>query len=91
MFRASSRERTRAPVWLAGLGPAEDRVVDQQHHDRADHRDHHAVQIEPGDSGVPEEREDLSADDGAHDTEHDVEDQSFAGFVDDLAADKACD
>jgi len=91
VFRASSRERTRAPVWLAGLVPADDRVVDQQHHDRADYRHEHAVQIEPGDSGVSEERKDVSTDDRAHDSEYDVEDQPLTGFVDDLAADKACD
>src|SRR5690348_10964217 len=66
-------------------------VVDDQEHDRANHGDPQAVEVESGHSGHAEPAEQPAADHGANDAEHDVQEKSFARFVDDLAGDESGD
>src|SRR5438270_13358 len=85
------RERLPGAVRSGDGAPAGDQVVDDQHHDGADHRDEHAVEVEAGHPGGAELGEQPAADDRADDAEHDVEDEPLAGLVDDLAGDEAGD
>ena len=65
------------------------RVVDHEHHDRADNRNQQAVEIESGDTAGAKEREQEASDDGPDDTKNEVEDKAFARLVDDPAGDEA--
>ena len=70
------------------LSPA-NRMVDDQANDRSEHGDEQAVKIETADPGMPEEAEEPTADNGADNAEQDVEEQTFAATIDQLAADEA--
>src|SRR5437764_739363 len=59
-------------------------VVDHQDDDGANDRAHHAVEIEAGDAAGSDGSEYEPPNDRADDAEHDVEEEPFAGFVDDL-------
>ena len=63
-------------------------MVDHQDDDSADYCHHHAVEIEAGDAAGSDGSEDEAANNRADDAEHDVEEEAFAGFVDDLAGDE---
>src|SRR5437764_11553339 len=71
----------------SGRAAAKDRVIDNQHQDRTDDRDNHAVKIEPADALGADQAEQKTADERPDDPEHDVEKKAFAGLIDDLAAD----
>src|SRR6187402_838287 len=71
--------------------PANHEMVENQHHDGTDDGDEQAVEVKTGNSGRPELIEQEAADDGADDTEHDVEEDTLPGPVDDLAADEPGD
>src|ERR1700752_369530 len=69
---ASSRPRAAGkPVRRSGSAAARHGMVDDQHHDRADHRNEHAPQIEAGPSGTAERVEDEAAHDCPDDAEGD--------------------
>src|SRR5947209_1006349 len=70
---------------------AGDQVVDDEHHDRADDSDDHAVEIEAGHPGLAELLEEESADNCTQYAEDDVEYDALAGSIDDLAGDEARD
>ena len=70
---------------------SEDSVIEHEHDDRADNRDEHAPEIEPRDASAAEPSEDESPDEGADNTEHDIEDEPLALLIDDLARDEAGD
>ena len=61
-----------------GLPPADDGVVDHEHHDCADDRYEKTIEIESGDSGVAERVEEPAADDGSDDSENDIEQDSLS-------------
>ena len=63
-------------------------MPDDQHDDRANDRDKQAIEVEAGYPHVSELIEKPSTYHGADDSEHDVQQQTFAGFVHDFAADK---
>src|SRR5262245_24776616 len=95
--RGHERPRPRPPPraimnsWASGGTPRRDRTVDQQHHDRADHGDDHAPEVEPGDALGAEGGEQETARDRANDTERDIEQHALAFLVDDLAGDESRD
>ena len=60
-----------------------------QDNDRADHRDQQAIKIQTGYARVAELIEKPATYYRADDTEDDIQQQSFAGFVYDLTADKS--
>ena len=64
---------------------AHDRMVDDQHHDRADGCDKHTVDIEPTDTFSAELGEQKAADHRSDDFEHNVENNPLARFVDNLS------
>src|SRR2546428_10829990 len=63
-------------------------IEDQQDH-CPDDRNEHAVKIETGDTGRAELREQKPSEHGTDDTEDDIEDETLAGLVDQLAGDEA--
>src|SRR5437868_2443881 len=75
----------------SGRAAAEDRVIDDQHDDRADDRDKQAVEVEPADALGAEQAEQETADQRADNAKHDIQKKAFAGLIDDLAADPAGD
>jgi hypothetical protein len=64
-------------------------VIDQKHDDRADDGDDDAVEIEAGYSLSTSQGKQKSPDHRADDAEHNVQNHTLAGFVDDLASDEA--
>src|SRR6202035_3910166 len=80
-----------APSVSASSDYPTDGVVDDEDDDGSDDRHQQAVEVEPGDAGLPEGVEEPAADDRADDAEDDVEDEPLAGLVDDLAGDEAGD
>jgi hypothetical protein len=56
-------------------------MVDDQHDNRANHGNKHAVEVEAGDPSGAELREQKAADNGADDAKDDVEDQALAGLI----------
>jgi len=76
-FRGSDATSLAAPV--------DDRVEDDQEHDRADHRDEHAPQVEPGDASAAGAGEEDAADKGPYDAEYDVKQAAGALPVEQLA------
>src|SRR5262245_5018680 len=86
---ASHRPRPAGkPARCSGSAASRHRMIDDQHHDRADHRNKHAPQIEAGHAGGAERLEEEAACDRADDAEGDVEQEARALLVDDLAADE---
>src|SRR5579872_5391927 len=75
---------------LTSLGST-NRVIEDQHYDRAQHRDHKAVEIEAVHAGFAKERHDPTADNGTDHAEHQIDHQSLASLVDDLAGNEARD
>src|SRR6516165_9070065 len=63
-------------------------IVDQQHHDRPDNCDDHAVNINAGNAGRAEEIEQKSTHQGADNPQRDVDPKTLALFVDNLASDE---
>src|SRR5579872_2966375 len=68
---------------------ATDRMIDHQDDDGARNRDEQAVQVEPGHAGHPEKIEEPAAGDRSNDAKDEVEHESFARLVDELAGDEA--
>jgi probable H4MPT-linked C1 transfer pathway protein len=68
-----------------------ERVVEPEHHDGADDRHDHAVDIEAGDAGCADGREQIAADNRTDDAEHDVEQHTLTGADEDFAGDEASD
>ena len=66
-------------------------MVDQEHDDRSNNGNYHAVEIEPGDTTDAKCGEQEAAHDRANDAKYDVEDGALTGAVDDAACDKARD
>jgi hypothetical protein len=67
------------------------RVISREHDDRADDRNNHAVEVETGDAFRAEDAEQYAADNSTDDTEDDIEKESLALFVHNLAGDEAGD
>ena len=65
-------------------------MVDEQHHDRADDCDKHTVDIEPTDTFGAELGEQKAADHRSDYSEHYVENNPLARFVDNLTCYEAC-
>src|SRR5262245_21964258 len=70
---------------------AADGVIDPQHQDGADDRDQHAPDIESGDAARAEHVEEITADHGADNAEHDIHQDALTGANIDLARDEARD
>ena len=66
----------------------DDEMVDDQHHRGANHRDEQAPQVEAGHAALTSVVEQRTADECAHDAEHQVDDQANARAVHDLAGDE---
>src|SRR5580704_4087414 len=66
-------------------------VVDDEDHDGAHHSDEHAVEVEAGNSGGAELREEKPAHNRSHNSKHDVQEDAFAAPVDDLAGNETGD
>jgi hypothetical protein len=66
-------------------------IVDQEHNDRTNNRNKHAVQVQPCNAFLTDETEQISADNRTHDSKHDVEPETLASAVDNLASDESCD
>jgi hypothetical protein len=66
-------------------------VIDPQDQDRADDRHKHAPDVEAGDAGRAEHSEQIAADHGSDDAEHDIHENTLTGADIDLARDEARD
>ena len=66
-------------------------VIAPKHHDRANDRDDHAIDVETSYALRAEQAEQRSANNRAHDAEGDVEEETFAALADNPAANKARD
>ena len=66
-------------------------MVDDQHDNRANHGNKHAVEVETGNPSGAELREQKAAYNGTDNAKDDVEDQTFAGLIHDLAGDEPGD
>jgi hypothetical protein len=66
-------------------------VVDQKDHDRTGNGDKHAVEIQAGNTLFAEEAEQISPDNGAYNSQADVQPEPLASSIDDLASDEAGD
>ena len=78
-------------VLLSSYPAAEHSVVDNQHDDRSDYRDNHAVEIEAGNAAGAKGAEDEASHNRPNNSEHNVEEKALTRFVDDLAGDETCD
>jgi hypothetical protein len=56
-------------------------VIDEQHDDRTDDGDEHAVDIQPRDGCGTEKAEKKSPNNGARDTEYHIENQAFTSLI----------
>jgi hypothetical protein len=63
-------------------------VIYDQHHYRTDDCHEHAVEIETGDALRPNQAEQETTDDAPNNSQHDIEDHTFARLIDDLASDE---
>src|SRR5664279_3214969 len=63
-------------------------VVDDQHNDGADGRDHHAVNAEAGYAGHSESGKEPPPHEGADHAENDIEHYALAGLIDQFARDE---
>jgi hypothetical protein len=70
---------------------ATDCVIHQQHDYRSHCGDAYAVKIYSADAAVPQEAYEPSSDDGADDPQNNIDDQSVATLIHDLAADESGD
>jgi hypothetical protein len=68
-------------------GSADDGVVHQEHDDRADDGDDHAVEIEPGDPTGAECGKEEATDDSADDAKDNIDNHALSGSADDPARD----
>jgi hypothetical protein len=66
-------------------------MVDEQHYDRADDCDKHAVKVEAIDTSCAELGKEEPAHDRPYNSQYDVEDHPFTRLVDDLAGNEASD
>jgi hypothetical protein len=66
-------------------------VIDEQHDDGADDGDKHAVDVQPRNRRRPKEAEQKPADNGPYDAKYHIQYHTLAGFIDDLARNKAGD
>src|SRR5262249_43825225 len=89
--RTRSAWHAATPERGASRPAADQRVIDQQANDGANHRDEHAPEIEAGDADRSHEIEKKAADNGPNDAEDNVDDQSLAALAYNLASDEACD
>ena len=58
--------------YLRRCAAADGRVIDEQHDDRSDDSDDHAVDVEPRDRGSAEGGKQKTADKRSNDPEHDI-------------------
>src|SRR5579863_9061467 len=91
MFEMSAGDAHLLPRLNKNLDRATHGVVDDLEHDRANHRDKNAVQVQARDACVAKHTEQPAANHGPNDAEKDVEQDTFARPVDDLAADEPSD
>ena len=64
-------------------------VIAPKHHDRANDRHDHAIDVETSYALRAKQAKKKSSDKRAHDAEGDIEEEAFAALVDNLAANKA--
>jgi hypothetical protein len=67
------------------------RMVDHQDNYRPDHRDQHAVQVKTRNTGRTELCKHETTDNCAYDSENDIEDETFALFVNDFTPEETRD
>src|SRR5579862_7486890 len=60
-------------------------VIQHQQDDRADHGHEHTVNVQAGDARITQSCEKPAACEGAHDPEKDIQKETFAASIDDLA------
>ena len=63
-------------------------MIDHQYDDRSNNRDHHTIYIEAGDPARAHRCKDEAPYDRPDNAEYDVEEEAFAGFIDDFAGDE---
>jgi hypothetical protein len=68
-------------------GSADNRVVDNQHDDRADNGDDYAGDIETGDATVAQGGKQEATDESADDPKDDIQDHTLTGLIDNPARD----
>jgi len=66
-------------------------MIYQQHHDRTDDGDHHAIDIKSGNAGGAKLGKQKAADDRADNPEHDVHNDALTRLVHHFAGDEAGD
>jgi hypothetical protein len=66
-------------------------VITRQDYDRADYRNHHAIQVEAGDALGAKNAKDETACDRSNYAENNIEHDALATLVDDFAPYKPCD
>jgi hypothetical protein len=71
-----------------GQASVSHRVLDDQDHDRAHHGDEQAPHVEATHAAGPDEAEGESADDCAHDSQDDVDEEALTGMIDNLTGDE---
>jgi hypothetical protein len=77
---------------VRGSNPtAEQGVIDEQDHDRANHSYKHAVDIEAGNRRGAERGKQPAADEGADNAEDDIQQNTGTGVIDDFARDETSD
>ena len=69
-----------------------DQVINQQHNDGANDGHDNAVKVQSGDIALPEKScSQKAANDGSNNSENNIQDEAFAGFIYYFAGDKARD
>jgi hypothetical protein len=76
---------------LSVRAPSHDCVIDDQHNDRADYSDKHAVNIETGHAGRAHRSENKASDNCSDYAKDDVQKKPLTGSVDDFTGDKSGD
>jgi hypothetical protein len=66
-------------------------VIEQEDHDGADYGHKHAVEVEAINAFRAELGEEEAPNEGADDTENDIEENALTGLIDDLACDEPSD
>jgi hypothetical protein len=66
-----------------------DQIVEQKHHDRTGNRNKHAVEVQSRNAFFSKETEQISPDNRPYDSKRDVEPETLALSIDDLASDES--
>src|SRR6516165_1699021 len=64
-------------------------IVEQKHHDRTGNRDKHTVEVQARNAFFPKKTEQISPDNRTYDSKRDVEPETLALSIDDLASDES--